>query len=71
MTALPSSLTATSSGFTVFLLGGLHRATLRLRLQTNELTTTSVALKSGLFDPEHAIAHLHDCGLLPLIEASS
>ena len=71
MTALPSSLTTTSSAFTDFLLGRIHYAVAQTHLHTNELRATAVALKSGLFDCDHAIAHLADCGLLPLIEASS
>jgi hypothetical protein len=69
--SVPSSVTTTSSAFTNFLLGRLHHAVIRSRLDTNELLRTSIALKSGLFDPDNALAHLHECGLLHLVEASS
>jgi len=43
----------------------------RARLLENEILATGVSLKSGLLDPDNAVAHLAEIGALPLCGLSS
>jgi hypothetical protein len=58
-------------GFTDHVLRELRRAWLRAWIAANEIQAMKIALDVGFIDPETAIAHLHEIGVLHLIEASS
>jgi hypothetical protein len=60
-----------SSGFADYIMLNLRCAGLWAGLMANEIQTVSIALGAGLIDPDSALAHLHEAGVLPLIEASS
>jgi hypothetical protein len=64
-------MTAGSSNFGNYLLAELRCAGLRARLAANEITTMAIALRAGFISPEVVLEHLHDVGVLHLIEASS
>jgi hypothetical protein len=66
-----SSVTATSSDFIALLLSHLRVGVQRARLLENEILATGISLKSGLLDPDNAVAHLADVGALSLCGLSS
>jgi|HubBroStandDraft_6_1064221.scaffolds.fasta_scaffold3874858_1 hypothetical protein len=64
-------MSTTSSGFANYLVRELRCASLRARLAANEIQTMGLALRLGLIGPEVVLEHLHEVGVLHLIEASS
>jgi hypothetical protein len=64
-------MSAGSSGFADYVLLNLRCASLRARLLTNEIQFVGVALGAGFIDPENALEHLHEIGVLHLVAASS
>jgi hypothetical protein len=53
------------------LLGHLRVGVKRARLLENEILATGISLKTGIIDPDNAIAHLADVGALHLCGLSS
>ena len=60
-----------SDDYRAYVLAELRCAVLRARLNENDLTAIAIALKAGLIDTEHALEHLHDCGVLRLVAPPS
>ena len=52
---------------TAYLLAELRCAALRARLIACEIDAIGIALRSGMIDPDTAVAWLHDCGLLDYV----
>jgi hypothetical protein len=50
-----------------YLLAELRCAALRARLAACEVDAIGIALRSGMIDPDTAVAWLHDCGLLDYV----
>jgi hypothetical protein len=50
-----------------YLIAELRCASLRARLQVHDIDAVSMALKSGLIEPEQALELLADCDCLQLI----
>ena len=63
--------TASSTGFANYLARELRCAGLRARIAVNEIQFAGVALKGGLIDPNTAMEHLAEAGVLDLIIPSS
>ena len=64
-------MSTTSSGFADHVLRELRCAKLRAALAVNEITAMGVALRAGLIDPDHAMEHLADVGVLGVVVSSS
>jgi hypothetical protein len=62
--------TAASSHFIGYLSAELRCAGLRARIAANEIQAMTIALGAGLVNADTALAHLHEIGVLHLIEAS-
>ena len=61
----PSEPVATSRDYrTAYLLAELRCAALRARLAACEIDAIGIALRSGMIDPDTAVAWLHDCNVL-------
>jgi hypothetical protein len=71
MTAAITAATVASSTFADHLVRELRVAHLRAKLVANEIAAMGVALRAGFIDPEVVLEHLHDVGVLHLIEAST
>jgi hypothetical protein len=50
-----------------YLLSELRCASLRVRLLQSNVDAVGLALKAGLISPDEAVAHLANCGVLPLV----
>lgn len=64
-------MSATSSNFAAYVLAEIRCAGLRTRIIANEIESVTTALGAGLVNADTALAHLHEVGVLHLIEASS
>jgi hypothetical protein len=67
MLPAPVSSATSPSSFTGFVLGHIRCADIKARILVNELTTLGIAVKTGLIDPENAIAHLIEIGASRLL----
>jgi hypothetical protein len=64
----PSEPVATSRDYrTAYLLAELRCAALRARLIACEIDAIGIALRSGMIDPDTAVAWLHDCNVLDYV----
>jgi hypothetical protein len=70
-TAITMAATAVSSAFANYVLAEIRCTELRVRIAANEVAAMQVALRAGLIDPDSALTHLHDVGVLHLLGASS
>jgi hypothetical protein len=57
-----------SSNFAAFVLAEIRCASLRARIAVNEIQTMGIALKAGLVSVDSVLEHLHDVGVLDLID---
>jgi hypothetical protein len=69
--AAAGSFTDVSSNFSDYVLAEIRCAGLRAQIMVNDIEAMTVALGAGLVNADTALAHLHEVGVLHLIEASS